>query len=158
MGARLLAFVAVVLSGFAFMNSAGAGVQTPELYVSPLAPLSYRAAAELPSAILMSEMSAEEYAKQQWLLKLDQPWGVPAPTRQPDSSYDWRMNFKDWRFQLLSMIPFGMLFIAVSLQNTKRAELLEDADECEITYERGMVPPEHCRLVAMAAVDGQSAA
>jgi hypothetical protein len=174
MGARLLAFVAVALLGFAFIDSAGPRAQTPQLYVSPLAPLSYRAAAELPSAILMSEMSADEYAKQQWLAKLDQSWGpprhvvaaaaalgteVPAPNGQPDSSYDWRMNYKDWRFQIVSMVPFGLLFIAISLQNSKRAELLQDAEECEITAISGAVPPEHCRqMVAMAAVDGQSPA
>jgi hypothetical protein len=172
MGSRFLTFVAVVLFGFALMNSAGPGarVRGPELYVSPLAPLSYRApAAEFPSAILMTEMSAEEIAKQAWLAKLDQPWGqsrdvaaaaamgTEVPSRQSDSSYDWRMNQKDWRFQLLSMIPFGLLFIAVSLQNSKRAESLHDADECEITAAGGMVPPEYCNpMVAMAAVDGQS--
>jgi hypothetical protein len=172
MGARLLAFVAFVLLGFALMNSAGTRAQ--ELYVSPLAPLSYRAPAELPSAILMTEMSAEEYAKEQWLAKLDQPWGpprqvvaaasafgteVPAPAGKPEASYDWHMNHKDWRFQLLSMIPFGLLFIAISLQNSSRAELLEDAEECELTGMTGMVPPEKCRqMVAMAAVDGQSPA
>merc|ERR550514_1235082 len=135
MGARFLAFAAFVFLGFTFMSSAR---QAPELYVSSLAPVSSRAATEMPSAILMTEMSP-----------------VPAPPRQPDSSYDWRMNQKDWRFQLLSMIPFGLLFIAVSLQNTKRAEE-ETAEECEITAISGVVPPEYCRqMVAMASVDGQ---
>jgi hypothetical protein len=140
MGVRLLACFATVFLGFALMNSAGA----PQLYVSPpLAPVSYRAAAEIPSAIMMTAV---------------------VPNGQPDSSYDWRMNEKDWRFQLLAMIPFGLLFIAVSLQNTKRAEDLRGSwrkemkaemdEECEILA--GMVPPEYCQgTVAMAAVDGQ---
>jgi hypothetical protein len=176
MGKRFQAFVAFVLFGFALMNSAGPREQT-ELYVSSLAPLSYRAAAELPSAILMSEMSSEEYAKQQWLAKLDKPWGPPrrpiavagamgmegpAPNGQPDPNYDWRMNMKDWRFQLLSMIPFGLLFITVSLQRTKAREQAELEEECELAATSGKVPPPACQQrgfgLAMAAVDGQSPA
>jgi hypothetical protein len=143
----------------------------PALYVSPLAPST--AAYRVPQAVLMSESSAEEAAKRAWLARLEAPsWGssrdvaaagalgreVPVfdAYGQPDSRYDWRMNQKDWRFQLLSMIPFGLLFIAVSLQSSKRAELLEEADECEIATMNGLVPPEQCRqAVAMAAVDGR---
>jgi hypothetical protein len=77
------------------------------------------------------------------------------PSGQSNSDDDWRMNPKDWRFQLVSCIPFGLLFIAVSLQRTKRAEMLDEYDECEIMALSGMVPPEECRqMVAMAAVDG----
>merc|ERR1719174_2321298 len=76
----------------------------------------------MPSAAVMTEMSEEEIAKRAWLAKLDTPsWGPSSVSRQPD--YDWRMNQKDWRFRGLSMIPLGLLFIAVSLQRTKRAEL-----------------------------------
>jgi hypothetical protein len=170
MGKRFLSLVAFVFLGFTFLNSTGN--REPELYVSAFAPLSYRAAAELPSAVLMTEMSAEEMAKQAWLAKFDAPtWGrhadlvpsrniaaasalgteVPATYGQPDSSYDWRLNEKDWRFQLLCCIPFGFLFIAISLQSSRRAELRgEEEDECEISAMGGMVPSEKCRQMAMA--------
>jgi hypothetical protein len=164
MGKRFLSFVAFVFLGFTLLNSAGD--REPALYVSALAPLSYRAAAELPeNAVLMSELSAEEMAKQAWLAKLDtRAWGtsrnvaaaaalgtqVPAPYGQPDPSYDWRLNEKDWRFQLLCCIPFGFLFIAFSLHNSRRAELRAEEEECEISAMGGMVPSDKCRQMAMA--------
>jgi hypothetical protein len=83
--------------------------------------------------------------------------GVPLellhPLREPDIGYDWRMNSKDLRFQFLSCVPFGLLFIAVALQRTKRTELRQEDEECEIVALAGLMPPERCRpTVAMAAV------
>jgi hypothetical protein len=107
-------------------------------------------------------MSAEELAKQKWLAKTAPSWGpsrvvADLGTAVPDADYDWRMNKKDWRFQFVSCIPFGLLFIAVSLQRTKRAELLEQAEECEIDAMRTGVLPESCwQAVAMAAVEGRT--
>lgn len=160
-------FAMRVLSGMA--EAANYRVDARALYVSPGAPHgSLRPAAGiLPPAVVMSEMSAEEIAKQAWLAKNAPSWGpsrdVAAAgalgTEVPDAGYDWRMNSKDWRFQVVSCIPFGLLFIAVSLQRTKRAELLEQAEECEIDAMRTGVLPENCwQAVAMAAVDGRSEA
>jgi hypothetical protein len=67
--------------------------------------------------------------------------------------YDWRMNSNDSRFQALSFVPFGLLFIAISLQKTKRTELCEEDEECEIAALAGLIPPETCRPTpAMAAL------
>jgi hypothetical protein len=73
--------------------------------------------------------------------------------RAPGKSNDWQMNSKDWRFQILSCIPFGLLIIAISLQRTRQAEPRDEADECALTALAGLVPPETCGpVVAMAAV------
>jgi len=75
------------------------------------------------------------------------------PLREQDMGYDWRMNSNDSRFLALSCVPFGLLFIAVSLQRTKRTELRNDEDECDIAALAGLIPPDKCRpTVAMAAV------
>jgi len=159
----LLVCVAFALLGLAFLSSTGPPRDSPALYVpAPALPSAYRAAgAPAAQALRMSAAgeSAEEAAKRAWLARLELPLGAgvrPDPSGQPDSSYDWRMNPKDWRFQMVSCIPFGLLFIAMSLQSTKRAESLEDEDECEIATLNGTLPPEKCRqMVAMAAVDGR---
>jgi hypothetical protein len=159
MGSRFLTFVACVLLGFVLLNSSGdAG---PELYVSPLAPMGYRAPAGLPPAVAMTanprksgsfefpeavgEYSRESLASRDaWLAWLPKP-------RQQDSGYDWRMNETDWRFQLVSCLPFGLLFIVLSLQRSERAEQRRALEEeCDITAIAGMVPPEKCRQLAMA--------
>jgi hypothetical protein len=142
MGSRFLACIALLSLGFTLMKSAAAPARAPELYVSQLTPAAYRAVPGLErdrgfsTAVVMTEMSEEEIAKRAWLAKLDTPsWGSPrsaAPgatsfevpldlSRQPEM--DWRVNQKDGRFRLLSMAPFGLLIIALSLQRTKRAEL-----------------------------------
>jgi hypothetical protein len=86
----------------------------------------------MPSAAVMTEMSEEEIAKRAWLAKLDirgpsplaaaSALGTEVPA-DPQPGADWRKNQKDVRFRLLSMMPFGLLLIAVSLQRPKRAEL-----------------------------------
>jgi hypothetical protein len=98
---------------------------------------------EFPEAL--SEYSRESLASRDaWLA-----W-VPKP-RQQDSGYDWRMNETDWRFQLVSCLPFGLLFIVLSLQRSERAEQRRALEEeCDITAIAGMVPPEKCRQLAMA--------
>jgi hypothetical protein len=144
MGSRFLTFVAFLSLGLTLMKGVFRyGAELRQLYVSPRGvPVGYRAVAGtqrdrgFSTAALMAEMSPEEIAKRAWLAKLDTPsWGpnrvatsgavgteVPVDlSRQAD--YDWRMNQKDWRFRYLSMIPLGLLFIAASLQRTKRAEL-----------------------------------
>jgi hypothetical protein len=133
MGSRFLTFVAYVLLGFALMK--WSDDREPELYVPPLAPVGYRAPAGRPSAVTMAETSASA-----------------APYSQQNPNYDWRTNAEDWRFQLVACLPFGLLYIMISLlQKTTLAEQRAEEEECEITAISGMVPPEYCsQTLAMA--------
>jgi hypothetical protein len=152
MGSRFLAFVALILMGFALMHSTSAGARRfSRLYVSPPAFTGYRAAAGMPSAVMMTEMSEEEIANRAFLAKLD-TWG-PSPLSAASAmgevpvDEDWALNPKDGRFQLLSMVPFGLVFIALSLQRAKRAE---PASEMKVAPSAVSRPP-----IAMISVRGQ---
>merc|ERR1719460_1970128 len=56
-----------------------------------------------------------------------------------DPNYDWRTNQQDWRFRALSSVPFGLLFIAVSLQRKPRAELSFPGPAVAMVSLRGQV-------------------
>jgi hypothetical protein len=60
--------------------------------------------------------------------------------------YDWRTNSKDLRFLLMSCVPFGLLFIGISLQRTTLQRTthasFEEDEESKIAALAGRVPPE----------------
>jgi len=68
--------------------------------------------------------------------------------REPPIGYDWRTNSKDLRFLLMSCVPFGLLFIGISLQRTTRQRTtqasFEEDEESKIAALAGRVPPETC--------------
>jgi hypothetical protein len=85
------------------------------------------------------EEVAEEAEERAWLAQLDQASRGPfrlstagamrteaAVDPASQSGYDWRMNQQDWRFRVLSTVPFGLLFIAVSLQRKGATEAAVD--------------------------------
>jgi hypothetical protein len=86
------------------------------LYVSPPAPVSLRPAAGITPAVLMGEAAknAPTFGSSR-----DVAAAAALGPAVPDAGYDWRMNQKDWRFQLAYCIPFGeamaMAAIAVAM-------------------------------------------
>lgn len=166
-----------------------------KLYVAPVS-VSYRKAAARPRAsALASEIHVAEVAGQlAWAIaksglldtsgQVSQGVGdvvvatspvmaslgteVPLESLRPPREADMiRSNSTDSRSQILSFIPFGLLFLAISLRGTEQAEihLEEEEDECDIWESAGLAPPERCRpalapknygpVVAMASLNGK---